>query len=443
LANQPFASSPYGKALFNVHGARKPTIGFMGHSYGAYFPAAVQYACARYYPADIEFNYSSYNASTNPLGRNFYVGGTTTGQMKTNQLPLFNANPTDLVFIWSGYNDGYADRAAAVAGAQNIIDTANSALANGTTKIAAVIGFGPKAEGSGGNNQAAWVTQTFNTVLQNYCAVTPGAVYVDAAAAMVDPTMSSANAASWTMWRGWNSSGSSNIFGSFTGDKTLPSAVAMRALAAQIWPILAMIARKRQPRCSINNGDFDRTNTPDANIFGAAGLMIGTDGALNGSNNTNVAGSWPSRWNIQSYGTTPASITPSIITGSDGFKRQRWTLGGTNVQEAYTQMGFFYDTPNDGVTSRLYDTEVVLELTGVTGVNDFVLNNPVPSANFTSGAPSNGYPDNTTETLFLYNLYPKTFASGGLIIGLETWFRNGSNPTGTIDVSRFSSRRVA
>lgn len=53
------------------------------------------------------------------------------------------------------------------------------------------------------------------------------------------------------------------------------------------------------------------------------------------------------------------------------------------------------------------------------------------------------WPDNTTETLFVYSTVPETFAAGAGFTGLTLYlgFTAHRPPSGTIDVSRLSFQR--
>jgi hypothetical protein len=83
MADQLFSTSPYGKALFNTYGARRPTLAVLGDSYGAFLSTAIQYACARYYAADIDFDHRPAASG----GRLFSVGGSPSSHVPGTQIP--------------------------------------------------------------------------------------------------------------------------------------------------------------------------------------------------------------------------------------------------------------------------------------------------------------------------------------------------------------------
>lgn len=431
MADQLFSTSPYGKALFGSYGGRRPTIAILGDSYGHYLAAAIQYACARYYPADIAFDH---RAQANG-GRLFSVGGTASTHVVSTQIPQFEANPADVAFIWTGYNNTPNSLAAAQAVAADITSAATSCLAAGAKLV---VLCGQTAKGAAAT---PWAILTLNTLVEAFARATPGVMYLDTTGVMADPASTSATAIAF---RG----GSAGTPGSYTFDGVHPSARAVReGLAPIVWPVLERIARRRLPRAAINSGQFDPVNRPHIDLLGNIGLMTGTSGQLNGVNNAGVAGETYGRWNVTTAG--GVVVTPSIVTGPDGCKRQRLAFSGTMASGGYV---LFDCNPtitnvNAGDAARLYDTEAVVELNGVTGLFDIVLVGAgvtTPSASGGTGNPAHQYADGANDgPLFYYGLYPQTIAGNNPLIRLAFYFQSGTGPTGHADISRVSCKRVA
>lgn len=428
MANVPFSTSVFGKALRGSIGARKPSIGILGDSYGAYLGAAIQYACMKFYPADI-----TYDARTIATGgRLFAVGGTTSATMLGTQLPQFQSTPTDIAFIWTGYNSTPNSLATAITEAANITNTALGCLATGACSLVVIMGQSWRVSGN-----PQWI-ETVNTLTRDFANNTPGVAFCDVSGFIMDPTSTSTTAIP--------------ARSGYTADNTHPSGNCIRqAIAPLVAPILEAIARRRLPRASTYGAAFNPTTSPDVDLLGGSGLMLGTSGQLNSVNNAAVAGiSSTYRWNIIPSN-AEVVVTPSIITGADGFLRQRLTLSGTTTaaRSITFQCQPTTTAPDAGNTAKLYDIEMVADLTGVTGLMDLILSGPTnylfPAF---SGGVSNAahtYPDTTTEAgLFMYGLSAGNFsAANPVALRCTIWLASGKTLAGTIDFSRGSVKRVA
>lgn len=415
------------KATQFAIGSRKPTIGILGDSYGAYLGAAVQYACMKYYPADIV-----YDARTIATGgRLFAVGGTSTATMLGTQLPQFQAAPTDIALIWSGYNSTPNSLATAISEANNIINTAIGCLAAGASMVV-VAGQSWRVSGN-----PQWI-ETVNTLTRNWCNNTPGAQFWDVSGAIMDPTSTSTTAIPHRT--------------NFSHDGTHPSGHCIRtALAPLIAPILEQIARRRLPRASTYGAAFNPTTSPDVDLLGGAGLMLGTSGQLSSVNNAGVAGiSSTYRWNaIPSH--AEVVITPTIETDDDGFKHQRLAVSGTTtaVRSIQFQCQPTTTAPDAGNAANLYDIEMMCDLNAITGLMDIILTGPTNYAfpAFSGGVSNTAhlYPDATTELgLFMYGLSAGAFsAANPVALRATMWFASGKTLAGSIDFYRGSVKRVA
>lgn len=427
MANVPFSTSVFGKALRGSIGARKPTIGILGDSYGAYLGASIQYACMKFYPADI-----TYDARTIATGgRLFAVGGTTSATMLSTQLPQFQVTPTDVAFIWTGYNSTPNSLATAITEAANITNTAAGCLAAGASLVV-IMGQSWRVSGN-----PQWI-ETVNTLTRDFANNTPGIAFCDVSGYIMDPTSLSTTAIAPRT--------------NYSADGVHPSGNCIRvAIAPLIAPILEAIARRRLPRASTYGAVFSPTAAPDVDLLGGAGLMLGTSGQLNSVNNAAVAGvSSAFRWNIIPSN-AEVVVTPSIVTGADGFLRQRLTLSGTTTaaRSITFQCQPTTAAPDNGNTANLYDIELCADLTGVTGLMDLILSGPTnyqfPAFSGGVSNAANLYPDTTTEAgLFMYGLSAGNFsAANPVALRCTIWLASGKTLAGDIDFYRGSVKRVA
>lgn len=409
--------------MLGAYGARRPTLAVLGDSYGQYLAAAIQYACALYYAADIHFDTRA-NASG---GRLFSVGGTASSHMLATQLPQFQANPADVAFLWTGYNSTPSSLATAQSEAANITQTAAGCLAAGA-RLVVIMGQSWRVTA----NQMH--IDMVNTLCSAYARATPGVVFLDITGLLTDPTSVSTT----TLPARAN----------YSADGVHPSDRCIReAIAPVLWPVLERVARKRLSRSSINPGAYDPANKPDVNLLGDAGLMTGTSGMLDSVGNAGVAGVSYAKWNIIPVAGMVA--TPSVVLGADGFLRQRIVFSGAPTAGAYVilQNQPSITTVNNGDSARLFDAEGIVELTGVTGLTDIIMSAGGVTSSSGSGGTShsaNQYPDGTTVgPLLYYGLYPLTISGSNPVVRFTFYFVAGSTPAGYADISRVSCKRVA
>ena len=433
MATRLFSASKYGELQHNLAGARRLTVSTLGESHGLdmYLGAAIQYACWAHYHADIVFDHRTYANGGSLLA----VGGTTTTGANglTTQATQFAARPTDIAFIASGYNDDPSTAAAALTVATTVMGVADDLFAAGA-KFVVVCGITPR--GNPGPYMA------YNQHIRNYCAATQGAIFLDVTSVLVDRQ----NAAGTMDYR---DSGTfpDGTFGSWTHEGTHWSGHAVRQIAPLIADIFEKIVGVRTPRISWNAGNYDPVNAPYTNILGDAGNMMGTAGAAGGGVTGTIAGtSTASRLVISRNGTITADC--AIVTGAGGERKQRITPGGTAVSGSPFLMVSCTPTitaTNGGVASRKLDFEATIELTGVTGLMDVYLR-PLASANDSmkvQSSEASRYPDSSSATLFARTLYPVAVPAGNNpAFNIIFVFDSGSNPAGTIDISRMSAMVV-
>ncbi|WP_260597795.1 SGNH/GDSL hydrolase family protein [Sphingomonas endolithica] len=423
-------------------GGRKARIATLGESHSTRqgIVSAIMYSLWRYFPADVYFDYRTQQdqAAFDPTrGDIFGIGGTNTTHLINVQVPKFEAAAAagqiyDLAFIAAGYNDQVNTFPKAETAANNIIAAATRCRDAGT-RLVVICGLFPNGTPSD--------TDNCNTRLRVFAAATPGITFCDLTRVMADPTAAAGN---------FRYKGTTNTYLGYTTDGTHASGYARRMIAKEFEPYLRAVARRRVPRRGFNSGAFDQVDSPGSDITGDAGnIMPGTGGLLNESSwNTNIAGNQQNGSLGLKTGTV--TCTPTIITGTDGFNRQRLTFGGTSggvvelkfVRNSITNL-------NNGVLTRAYDYELMLEMTNVSGLSEMFLQPNGSASNtpyFGTGNSdlADAWPDNTTETLFMYSTVPETFPvnQGNPEPKLVMIFNNRP-PTGTIDISRISNKMMA
>lgn len=439
MANRLFAVSKYGQTQANLMKARRPTVGTMGESHGqAYLAWAIQYSCMRHYAANIIFDNRQFTAG---VGRQFAMSGTTTTGVNglTTQITQFQTYPTDIVFIASGYNDQpNVSTAPTIAGTVQTV--AGQAFAAGA-KAVVIMGIPPWP----GQTVAGW--RTYNTMMRNWANNTNGAYFIDldsiiADMAVATGTMAYRDIATFTQ----------GTYRSYTVDGTHYSALAGRAIAPYIAEILKQLAPQRYPRANISPGTFDPVNAPWSEVLGDAGNCLGTAGIYLSGLDTGVAGKdSTSRLDVERSNATTTS-TNSIVTGSNGERKQRMTIGGTYGSGDYVslQAATQITNVNNSDATRLYDMECVIDLNAITGLQTIEMRPTAGTAystiiNGSSGAPSpaNNWLDATTESLFLYSLFPFPLSGNNPGFTLYHTFGGARTLAGSIDVSRMSMMRVA
>ena len=411
-------------------GGRKPTVALLGDSYTSYLAAALQYACAKFYPADINFDHRTYAGG----GRLFGVGGTSSNHMLVTQLPQFQTRPADVAFLWTGYNSTPSSQATAISEAANITGTAAGCLAAGS-KLVFIMGQSWRAAGN-----PAYIDMV-NTLCRAYADATQGVYFIPITGVLADPTSTSTTVVP--------------ARANMSHDGTHPSARCVREVIA---PVLAnylpLIARRRMPRAALYSGVFDPVTAPDVDVLGGAGMMVGTSGQLNSVNNAGVAGiSANYRWN-STANNAELIVTPSIVTDAGGFLRQRLGLSGlmTADRNITFEIQPIVSPPDNGNAANLYDMEMLVDLSGVTGLSHMYIRGGTSGTTFQDpfqavyGLTTNAahmYADASNDTLFLYSLYPFALSTLNPRFSLILVFQSGKTLAGNIDIGRASVKRVA
>jgi hypothetical protein len=269
----------------------------------------------------------------------------------------------DILFVQSLQND-YMNTAALAAGfAANVTSFATQALALGIPMIA-IVGRMPKTESGAADVPRA--IYECNRILRNFCRDTRGCTFVDMLALLKDKSGTTENGATPSI----PYTGTNGAAGGYSTDGTHPSRLGGYAARTAVTGLLtALGARMLASRVS-EARDFDRVNFPGGNVLGRSGLMQGTGGTYNSVANTNVAGqaggTWPdadTAWALADGSGVVA--TPTIVTGADGYLRQRLTFSGTATAQAVVSfsMSYFNVLP-----SGLWLPEALVDMNAVSGM---------------------------------------------------------------------------
>lgn len=370
-------------------------------------------------------------------GYNFGIGGSPSSYLVTNYSTHANALAKlqakavkpDIVFVQSMQNDAMSQPKATIDSyVQNYKDFCAGALAAGVGLC--VIFPRPPYTGQVGalvpqNHQHA------NNALAEYADATPGVLFIDYLPQV--KAISDANenngASSVVAWRG------SSVTGGYSNDGTHPSAMTARMAAPRLVPLLEKYGRPVTSRVS-SFAAWHNTDYPFNNILGRNGLMVGTSGRYNGTNNANVAGSAASnnnRWGVTDTGGHGVTLTPSIITHGDGYARQRLTLGGTAAADGSATLAWdFYSD----ITSAPFNAEALLDFTNVIGLDRWRLHFMNSAIDFNFNTSQSG---TLNESFFLRTLKPVVLSNSGSAnkpVTLTLFFKSGATPSGTVDLGR-------
>ena len=354
------------------------------------------------------------------------MGGTDSAYMLSTELPAWQANPSDVVFIWVGKNEtpnSAATRAAVFGRVSSVV----TALFAGGAGLVVICGFG--ADGTASTSGKSLGVDTLNNLFRNAARANDRIVFVETQDLVLDIANATGSVLPFL--------GTAGAYQSMNHDGTHWSNYAVRTkLAPRIEPILRRIAGVRRPRCGgARPGTFAPSSTPDINLLGDAALTM-TAGA-----------GW------YKAGGSGADCTLSTVTKADGFTAARLTLSGTTTgASAYLIFGINIGGTlvNNGDSTRLYEGEGLIDVTGVTGltamqIQTFAQSTPQANTplNFIT-SDSARYPDGYTDTdIFLYNTFGVTHGGNNPNLWFLFNFANAQTLSGTIDVRRPAWQRVA
>lgn len=406
---------------------KAPTIGFAGDSIGVMWAAMetgdspIAFVKFQSYPCEL---IKIFNSS---------VGGTSSSHListQIEQLEALSVKPTIMV-VQTLQNDSMTTEGGADTFLAYVTQYATRALAAGVQAVC-ICSRPPKSESAAGVPSAiAYI----NRKLDEFCRATTGCYYIDV----------------FNAWRNWNVAEATtrinfkNTAGTptaFSDDGTHPLPRAMQVVAPLIEPIIRRYARPITPTSMSLNAYNDATGRFN-NLYGADGLFIGTNGQLNGVDNTNVAGTGTTngtRWKITTA--NGVTVTPSIVVGADGSNYQQLVLGGTATLDTDVTL---YITPATNVTLGNWYLEGLVKAEAVAGVKHISLSGLNAKVGLHgAGSTVSEIDIGTRDYHFRSNVFSKevtNFAAfnGGLVISVES----GASPTGTIRLGRFGVYRVS
>lgn len=362
---------------------------------------------------------------------NSSLGGTSSTHLMGTQLAVLAAAPIkpDVLIVQSIQNDFVGSAATAATLAGNVTSYALEALALGV-KLVCICAHPPK---NGTDHPAALVQ--LNRILEDFCRDTPGMYFIDVFS--VWRAVPTAAETSGIPWRG-----TPYTSNSYSHDGTHPNALAARAAAPLILPVLKRWARPITPTPQAAVA-YDNTNYLYGNVLGLNGLMIGTNGTYNTVTNAGVAGASTGaqdRWNlVDGNGVT---ATPSLVVGTDGYTYQQLTLSGiasANTSVTLTN-NFLFD-----VAVGSFFAEVSMDTTSLVGVSGitFETSSLFAGTNDAGNSDQALIPYGTTK--FLMRSAVASFSNSGFANRASTISINipiGSTVSGSIRIGRVGIYRT-
>ncbi|WP_291014997.1 hypothetical protein [Hydrogenophaga sp.] len=408
-------------------GGRPMTIGVAGDSLSDFLvdnPAqsSLIWAATELYPCDYQITLATGVGGT-PASNLTTADGGNPAQILA--LEAMSVKP-DVVIVQTVQNNAINSAANANTQMAFLVEYSERALAAGV-KMVVLCSRPPKS--STPDTAGAW--HYMNRLIERYCQDTPGNYYWDVAGAWRQTAAADTSGVAWR--------GSVGGLDPFTADGTHPVAIACRNAAKGIVPVLQRFARPIGPMVSAAVA-YDDTTYPYANVLGIDGMMIGTNGQLNGTNNSGVAGSAASngqRWQITAA--NGITVTPTIVTGPDGYRRQRLALSGTASAdtEVILNKPYFQD-----VTTGTFIAEVLVETASLTGVRGIGF----APASFQALTLYGGGDIGVGTTRFHFRTPPATLSNSGfntknnqIVIGIA----NGKTVSGSVDVGRAGIFRIS
>lgn len=408
---------------------REVTFGFAGDSIANYWASTLgdsplRWAAWEQYPCNIRRIFNS------------AVGGTSSSHLlsvQIGQLVALGTKP-DVVVVQSLQNDSMANTTAADGFLANVTSYVTQALAAGVKQVW-VCSRPPKGESATG---IPYAITYINRKLREFCRTTPGCVYIDVFNLWRDVSL--ANASTQITFKGTPSSANS-----FSDDGVHPTPLAMRAVSLVVADLLRGIATPISPIEATLEVYHNSTGIWN-NYLGPNGLMVGTSGQLNGSNNTGVAGTAAAdstRWQITTA--NGVTVTPTLVTGTDGFTYQQLVLGGTASANTNITVSI---APAFNIVSGTFIREAIVEVENIVGVRhiDFTSGLGVGGTGTGSAVTTQSEMPSGLTSRFHLRSDPFTWEVTNFAGSTHTFsisIRNGVSPTGTVRFGRCGTFRIA
>lgn len=257
------------------------------------------------------------------------VGGTSSSHLISNQIATLEALSVkpDVVIVCTTQNDYIGSYANAETFFDYLKTYSERAL---TAGVSMVVLCAHPPDSADDEDAVAYL----NRLIEIYCFKTTGNFFCDLMSVWKQATATDVGGISYR--------GTANTADSFSDDGVHPTALATRAAAPLILPVLQRYARPVEPLSSIA-APYDDQTAPYSNVLDQNGNMIGTSGQLNGVNNAGVAGNSTStydRWYLTDE--NGITVTPTIVTGDDGYRYQSIALSGTATADAEVRLRYQY-----------------------------------------------------------------------------------------------------
>ena len=377
------------------------------------------------YPADVHIDGRSYANG----GYNFGVGGSTSAQMLSVQLPQIVARPPDVLFIQTFQNDALLTVADIATFAPNAEATASGALAAGV-KVIAVLSCPPHNTRTGA--QRARAVAGLNERMARFALATPGVIYLDTLHFAVDPSYATAGAL--VPYKGHLTPSAAD---SVSADGVHFSNFGAKRTAPPVIDLLKRLAHERTPRAIIYDGGYSADN-PYGNLLRDNGLFVGTTGTYNGAANAGVATGWTVSDN------NGVIVTPTNVTDDLGFKAQKLTFSGTAgtggstiTLAASPAASYLSPAPPAGQ----YELECQVSLDALAGCSEVTATiNSASIASTQSFLP--GVAALTKDVFLCSRRGANMGGSNSWNLNFKLVFPAGTVPTGSILISRFGAWRV-
>jgi lysophospholipase L1-like esterase len=304
-------------------GSQAPTIGFMGDSKAAgngsknFDISVLAWIMYQAFPCRLKWDGRTYANG----GYNYGVGGSTTAQMVSTQIPQLQARTPDILWLESSNNDSLSSGADTNTPYNNTITTIQAAFDAGV-KLIFLIPCAPRSSAV----LTATVVQCYmylNERLRAYARATPGVIFLDFPPVLADPGFTDYR----PLGDGGVTGSNQRPTGARSSDGLHNSVEGCRAMAPILEPHFRRLFAPRYPRVATAGDSYHATNNPFGNHFGSKGMMQGTNGTLNAVANAGIAANWA----INTAG--GIVVTPTLGTGTVGRLAgkpvQILTLSGT------------------------------------------------------------------------------------------------------------------
>lgn len=349
-------------------GSQAPIIGFMGDSKASgnggktFKSSALAWLMYQAYPCRLKWDARSYANG----GYNYGVGGSTTAQMVSTQIPQMQARTPDILWLESSNNDSLNVGADTNTPYNNTITTIQAAFDAGVKLIFLI----PCAPRSSAVLSAATVRAYLylNERFRAYARATPGVIFLDFPPVLVDYGFSDYR----PRGDGGVTGSNQRPVGALSSDGLHNSVEGCRAMSAILEPHFRRLFAPRYPRVVSSGDTYHATDNPWGNHLGSKGLMQGTNGTLNAVANAGVAAGWTITTD------NGLVVTPTLGTGTVGRLAgkpvQILTLSGTATGAGATLSMACNGPYTSWAAGTSVESEIIARMNGCANVSPPTLN---------------------------------------------------------------------